>query len=117
MGGCAPATKEHPPETGFSESGATITANKGMRRAGGQAENERDHVPGDGAEKAGEEDVLVDQIDADHTPADGFGDGSAKNEGGDEVPKGGPEDGAKGSEHARGNDRGDGVRGDRKSVV
>src|SRR3989441_6352740 len=57
-----PAAQDDRAETGFSDSSATIAAHERVRRAGGQTENERDHVPGDGAEQAGEEDVLVDQI-------------------------------------------------------
>jgi hypothetical protein len=80
-------------------------------RAGGQAEDEGDQIPKDGAEQAGEQNFLVHHLDVDHAFADGLGDGGAEDEGGDEIPEGGPSDGAERREHARGDHRGDGIGG------
>ena len=55
--------------------------------------------------------MLIDELDVDHAFANCAGDGSAKNEGGDEVPERGPKDGAEGREDAGGDDGGDGIGG------
>ena len=46
-----------------------------------------------------------------HPRADGLGNGGAEDKCGDEIPKGGPKDGVSGSQHASGDDGGDGVGG------
>ena len=62
-------------------------------------------------EQSRQQDCLVDHFDVNHAFANGAGDGGAEDEGGDEIPEGGPGDGAKRCENARGDDGGDGVGG------
>ena len=90
---------------------AAITADQSVRRAGWQAEDERDEVPGNCTEQSREENLLSDEFDVDHAFADGGGYRGAEDKGGDEVPEGGPGYGAEGREYAGGDDGGDGVGG------
>src|SRR6266436_46992 len=98
-------------EAGARYGGAPVAADKSVGRAGGEAENEGNEVPGNRAKQAGEKDLLIDELDVNHAFANGAGDGSAEDEGGDEIPEGGPGDSAKGREHASGDHGGDGIGG------
>src|SRR6266446_1165046 len=98
-------------EAGARYGGASVAADKSVGRAGGEAENEGNEVPGNRAKQAGEKDLLIDELDVNHAFANGAGDGSAEDEGGDEIPDGRPGDSAKGREHARGDHGGDGIGG------
>ena len=106
-----PAMEDEGFETGSGDGGATITANESVGRAGGEAENEGDQVPGNRAKQTGEKDLLIDKLDVNHAFADGAGDGSTEDESGDEIPESGPGDGTEGREHTGGNDGGDGIGG------
>src|SRR6266478_4411785 len=98
-------------EAGARYGGAPVAANKSVGRAGGEAENEGNEVPGNRAQQTGEQYLLIDEFDVNHAFANGAGDGSAEHEGGDEIPEGRPGDSAKGREHARGDHGGDGIGG------
>ena len=91
--GLDPAGQDEGLETGMSDGGSAVAAHEGVRGTGGQAQNEGDEIPGDGAEQAGEKDLLGDQFDVNHALADGGGHGSAEDESGDEIPESSPGDG------------------------
>src|SRR5208337_2735233 len=93
----------------MNDSSTAITAHERVRRAGRQSQREGNEVPRDGAEEAGEKHLLIHHFDVDHSFADGAGNGGAEDERGDEIPEGGPEDGAKRGQNARGDDGGDGI--------
>src|SRR6266404_7550009 len=91
--------------------GAPVAADESVGRTCGKAQDKSDEVPTDGAEQAGEKDLLVDEFDVNHAFADGAGNSGAEDERGDEVPEGGPSDSTEGREYARGDYGGDGVGG------
>ncbi len=95
----------------MSHGSAAVSAHEGVRGTGRQAEDQRNEVPGDGAEKAGKEHLFIHHFNTDHPLADGLGHGGAENEGSDEVPESCPDDGAEGRQDASGDDSGDGVGG------
>src|SRR5467141_796299 len=95
----------------MSDCSAAVATHKGVRGTRRQADDQRNQVPGDGTEEAGEEHLFVHQFDTDHPLADGLGHGGPENEGGDEVPESCPDDGAEGRQDASGDDGGDGIGG------
>ena len=106
-----PATDDEGLESDMGNSRAAVATDESMGRAGGQAENEGNEVPRDSAEQTGEKNLLRDHFEMDHAFADSGGNRGTEEEGGDEVPEGGPGDGAQGREDAGGDDSGDGVGG------
>ena len=109
--GLKPAAEDESVEAGLCYRSATEAANQGVRRAGREAEDEGDCVPGNRAEQASEQDLLVHHFDVNHAFADGASDGGPEKECRDEVPEGGPSDGAERGEHARRDNGGDGIGG------
>src|SRR5712691_1331950 len=109
--GFGPAAQDKGTETCAGHGSTTVAAHKSVRRAGGEAEDESDEIPGDGPEESRQKDLLIDHLNVDHAFSDGLGDGGAENEGGDEVPESGPGDGAERRQYARGDNRGDGIGG------
>src|SRR6266576_2791007 len=95
----------------MSDGSAAVAAHEGVRGTGGQSEDQRNQVPGDRTEEAGEEHLFIHHFDTDHPLADGLGHRGAENEGGDEIPESCPDDGAKGRQDASGDDGGDGIGG------
>src|SRR5882762_5904343 len=95
----------------MSHGSAAVSAHEGVRGTGRQAEDQRNEVPGDSAEKAGKEHPFIHHFNTDHPLADGLGHGGAENEGSDEVPESCPDDGAKGRQDASGDHGGDGIGG------
>src|SRR6266487_6262867 len=109
--GFGPAAQDKGTETCAGHGSTPVAAHKSVRRAGGEAEDESNEIPGDGSEESRQKNLLIDHLNVDHAFSDGLGDGSAENEGGDEVPEGGPGDGAERRQYARGDDGGNGVGG------
>src|SRR6266705_3433659 len=109
--GFGPAAQDKGTETCAGHGSTTVAAHKSVRRTGGEAEDESDEIPGDGPEESRQKNLLIDHLNVDHAFSDGLGDGSAENEGGDEVPESGPGDGAERCQYARGDNRGDGIGG------
>src|SRR5260370_6444435 len=109
--GFAPAAPDKCTETCTGHGSTNVAAHKSVRRTGGKAEDERDEIPGDGPEESRQKDLLIDHLNVDHAFSDGLGDGSAENEGGDEVPESGPGDGAERRQYAREDDGSIGVGG------
>jgi len=81
-----------------------------MRGTGWKAENQGNHIPTNGAQKSGKEDLLVDHLDVHEPLADGFGDSGAKDESRDEVPKCGPHNGAERCQNSGRNNSCDRIR-------
>src|SRR2546428_170432 len=81
------AAQDKGTETCAGHGSTPVAAHKSVRRAGGEAENESDEIPGDGPEESRQKNLLIDHLNADHAFSDGLGDGSAENEGGNEVPE------------------------------
>src|SRR5271157_1617482 len=106
-----PAMEDERFKAGVNDRRAAVTAHKRVRGTCWQSQCEGKEVPHDRAEQAGEKHLLIHHFDVDHPFADGAGDGGAEDEGGDEIPEGGPEDGAKRGQNARGDDGGDGIGG------
>ncbi len=96
-------------EAGVGNGSAAIAADERVGRTGGKTKNKSDQVPGNGAEEASEEDLLIDHLDVNHAFTNGGGDRGAEDEGGDKIPESGPGDGSQRREDARGDDRGDGI--------
>ncbi len=109
--GLNPAAKDERAEAGLCDCRATETTNQGVRRTGREAENQRDQVPNNRTEQTREQNLLVHQFDVNHALADGAGNSGAEEKCRDEIPKGGPRDGAEGRKNARGDDRSDGIGG------
>src|SRR5437773_9735299 len=109
--GLDPALENQRLEPHVSHCSAAVAAHEGVRRTGGQAENQSGEVPGDGAKEAGENHLLVDQVDLDEAFSNGAGDGRAEEEGGNKIPKGGPGDGAERGQDACGDHGGNGIGG------
>src|SRR5262249_22490347 len=83
-------------------------ANKGVRRAGGDAEVPGDEVPNDGAGQAAQNDPLIHHARLDHPLAHRLGYLHAEAEGRHEVEEGRPRHRLHRREHASGDDGGDG---------
>src|SRR3989441_637987 len=109
--GFGPAAQDKGTETCAGHGSTPVAAHKSVRRTGGEAEDERDEIPGDGPEESRQKNLLIDHLNVDHAFSDGLGDGSAENEGGNEVPESSPRDGAERRQDARGDDGGNGVGG------
>jgi hypothetical protein len=95
---------------------AGVASDESVRGRCGKAKPPGEQVPGDRAEEAGEHDVLVHMLEADHAAADGFGDLGAKEKSGDKVKRGGPQHSESRRQHAGGDDGGDAVGGIVKAV-
>src|SRR6266581_3745371 len=85
-----PASEDERLEAGARDGGAAVAANESVGGTRWQAEDEGNQVPGNRAEQAGKQDLLVDKFDVNHALANGAGDSGAEDEGSDEVPEGSP---------------------------
>ena len=101
---------------GAHNSGSSHASDEGVRGGSGQAPPPGEEIPDNGAEQARDHDVLSDGFDMDHATADGFGDGGPKQEGGDEIKEGSPDDGYFRGKDAGGDDGGDAVGGIMESI-
>src|SRR5579862_215820 len=95
---------------------ASHTSDERMRRRCWKSPPPGEEIPDDRAEKSGDDDVLSDEVDADHTAANSFRDGGSEDESCYEVEKRGPNDGEFGRQHAGGDDGCDAVGGIVESV-
>ena len=93
------------------EGGPGERADQGVRDADRQSFPGTQESPEDGGNERREDEVRRDDLGGDEAFADGLGHVRLEAEGGDEVEKGGPEDGDARREDARGDDRGDRIGG------
>ena len=103
--------KRMTPHPAFGDRGSGISPDEGVRRTDGQPVVPSQDIPEDRAQQAGQDHVEVDGLQPDHSFAHGPGDGGSEGEGGNKIEESRPEDGDTRRQHARGNHRGDGVRG------
>lgn len=109
--GFDPSRNDDSSESGARNSCAPVPPHKSVRRARGQAEYESERIPKNRAEQSCYQDQPVNEFQAHHSLTDGTCHGRTENEGGDEIPEGGPEYRAARAQDAGGNDGGDGIGG------
>lgn len=106
--------------TGMSQSGADKPADQGMRGTGRDAKPPGEQVPGDGADQSGENHLQRNEFLV-HRSGNGvpdleFPDDVFRNEEGDEIEHGGPQNRLEGCQHLSGNNGGNGVCRIMKSI-
>ncbi len=106
-----PAAEDKGFETRVSDGRSAVSADECVRRTCREPEDQSDEIPSDGAEEAGKDHLLIDEVKTNQAFADSAGHGSTKEKCRDEIPEGGPGYGAEGREDARGDDGGDGIGG------